>query len=388
MNRRISLLGIVAAVVVLCVHGTGRSQDHKWMPHTPITSVPMYGKGQFFAVKIKVADRPMIFEIDTGAGTSVFADKHENLLRPINESESSSELTLYRPPQMILGDYTLPLERVLKLPHKGAETVQGLKTDGILGLDAFRQAAIRFDLSSDRFVVFHRSKHDTPPGISHRVSWTEHGCPQLMAKLGNAVDVPLIVDTGCQGLNCLDDVFASKLVGSGQMKVSGAALLPTTEGPKFHRCGRVKTISLGECQYRDMVFYSRKGDSSRLGTPFLSRFNMTLDLVSEILWLESRECAQEWDHSDVDGLVLVKDKGDGLMVLGVHKDGIGLIAGVVPKDVIVDVRGKHSGDKVKGVEIIQFLMSRCGEPAILNLRRGGKSIEIELPTGGRQGNEN
>ncbi len=137
---------------------------------------------------------------------------------------------------------------------------------------------------------------------------------------------------------------------------------------------RTPVVSVGDMACENLIL--GKGNESRLGLGWFSRFRVTFDFPCRRLYLAKSNGFDRPDEADMSGLHLLYVDGQ-VLVHSVDKSSPGANAGVRPGDVIQEVNGLPAGDWDPHAT---RLLLRAGDKkkVTLTILRGGKDKTLTL----------
>jgi hypothetical protein len=238
---------------------------------------------------------PLPFLLDTGASESVLNEDRLAELGLRGGSSGSApveggamETRVVPAVTLAVGDLTLPVRAVTALPLHGVEAGLGHRVYGILGSELFSVRVVTIDYGQ-RTVRLGSSAPDPKSAIPISL---EESTPIATASV-DGVSGRFQIDTG-GGMTVVNAPFLAAhptLVPKTIFQTSSGAIIP---GASRGGVGRAGLLQIGTIRIeRPIVNYSQNTSGDRIdidagliGGEVLSRFTVTLDYRSGLLWLE------------------------------------------------------------------------------------------------------
>ncbi len=384
----------------------GQNIDFDILKGQKKVEIPFEFRNNFIVVKVKMQGViPLNFIFDTGAQhTLLFKKIYTDLLGheydrriPILGSDLDEQLyaLVCRKVRIdIPGLLTFNRDiLVLEEDFFRLDEMTGMYIDGLLGIETFKNNVVEVDYVK-RVITVSNPKTFRPPtrkATKIPVSITD-GKPYLNAQVTLSdeakVKVTLLMDTGAgipmllytnthPDLKLPDETIIGKL---------GKGLGGYLEG----YLGRVTQIDIHDVKFRNLIISFQEIDSLKLvnasierngilGNQILSRFDVTLDLVNNYLYLVPNRFFRDKFSFDRSGLVIfaVGHNLNEYLINSVIKKSPAELAGVQPGDLIKKVNGIPSAFFSLG-DITRILKKKVGKKIKLVLIRDGERIKKEF----------
>lgn len=326
------------------------------------------------------------FILDTGANSCVLHDSVARRLRLTPRAEGAGtgagagtiSYRRYRPEDVRfrVGQARFRCEHVISLDLSGQPAILGRRVDGILGSDFIAQYVVELDYEA-AIVRLHRSESFEYSGSGEAIPLTfERRLPYVSALVtvpGSApVERRLLVDSGSE--DAVDDSLLLQSAGPLQETLGGVGL-----GEPYRVVfGRLERVRVGRFEFRDVP--SVAPGISLLGGEILRRFVLLLDYARSRMLLEPNRHFQDgfaWDES---GLDLRSEAGGSLLRISEVRAGSPAgVAGLKAGDAVMMLDGVPVTKL--GIRRVQAFLKRTGTVFSLQVRRGGRTFDVQMRTG-------
>lgn len=298
---------------------------------------------------------------------------------------STFEARIARYATLRIGDADFPEATATVLPD--VPFLSALH-DGIIGNEVFLNFVVTVD--HDRGLVeLTRQADFTPPrgagevaiDVVESVPYVEAG---LLVDHGDPVPLRLVLDLGATHAVSLNASTHRAIVAPdrGFTTRIGRGL----SGPVFGRAGRIPGLVLGRhrlenvvATFPDAAHENPRGLDSRngnLGSGALGRFNVTFDYRARRMYLVPNRRFSDPFEWDMSGLSLEPTETGGLAADEVLPGSAAAAAGLVARDVLVDVDGRP----VTGRDLpwVRERLRNHGADVVVRYRRGSEERAAKL----------
>jgi hypothetical protein len=343
----------------------------------PLARFRRAGRGGPVMVPVTIEGKTYSFIVDTGATHTLYDVALAPLLgAPVGRSSATTvdgqaDIYLFAAPKGLVGKLPLPRSspaRAVDLTHLRA--VSQLNFRGILGMDFLADYVVELDYQRGELILRRSLARPPCPPI---VLLCREGLPWVKVDLPNGRREPFQIDTGFidnnSGALCAD-VFG-ELVKEGEVVPSGTgAYALGGGGPLLQTTGRLESLALGPFVERRLNFVS-PSRFNVLGLAFWSRYAVTFDFPSGLLYLQKRPEIVR----NPSGLHLRRIAGK--TVIGrVDAGSPAARSGARARDVLIEMDGAPVGDCP--LPIIRRLLAEKGKAVPIRLRRGKKTVATTL----------
>jgi predicted metalloprotease with PDZ domain len=146
-------------------------------------------------------------------------------------------------------------------------------------------------------------------------------------------------------------------------------------GTNMEKQGVLDSLTLGEWTHTNVIVNRKNSGGSVIGLPYLSRFQMTLDVPEEQVFLKPGKMFDEPSRRDCLGIGVRSVEGKATIC---HLDSAGPAAKSGLKD--GDILESVNGDPVDGTQVMRLrhLFTNDGETVRLTIRRGDRSESLQI----------
>jgi Aspartyl protease/PDZ domain len=333
-------------------------------------------------VPVRLGSKDYQFILDTGATRSVFDTVFRARMGPHVRTEISgtprgeTKVELYSPPDAQLGCLPLSKSPAICCDLAPFRESSGYDVRGFLGMDFLKDWIVCFDFDDGRVdFLSPKTPRSSSWGDPIGFNYDATGLVRVSARLGKNDETLFLIDTGMwgRGSGDLEESLFSRLVDSGVARATGTAWATTIVGQSASRAARLSQFSLHSFRHENLRFTSGKANS--LGLHYLSRFRVTFDFPNKLIYLAKGKHFADRDYGSLTGIHSLF-KPNGLEVQAVEEKRPGSLAGVRPKDVIVELNGTAIS-KFKPSEI-RRLFATEGKTVRMTVERGGKRMEMSF----------
>lgn len=415
LNRpTVLLVGCLA--LLLFVERTGCSACeplHTSAAPQVLAEFPLRGGDSFWVVDARLGGKPYRMLLDTCCGATIFDAAHRGLLgRTVATMNLNSELKkpelrgleLRESPDIKVGSLELRPPHGVLCMDLGftSKWNDGVKLDGILGIDVLRQTTFEADPDTRTLRFYDRASAEC--GVAMPIIWTErpsgvYSLPRLRATLGGGTVTEFLVDSGKSG-DTLDGLYSGTLVGGlydeltrkGEMKPFDVAVVTydlANNGTRDDASASATRLSLGKFSHRQLIFF-RDAVNNVLGRGYLSRYRVTFDFPNDTIYLRPSRGHARDDFYGLSGLRL-KTEGATTKVTFVLANSPAANAGIAVGDVIFVIAGRRAAE-MTDMEMRQLLAAEGR--VTLDVRHDGDEKQISLvlalgkPKQGKSGGAN
>lgn len=301
-------------------------------------------------VSANIGDKGHLCVIDSGF-TANAVDKalcaslgdplgQQSLVAPNGENFN---VELFAPPMASLATYQLPHDGpVMGLDMTAIREGSGHKVDCILGMPLFLAATIRLDRENQQLQIWPQPIEPALDwGRSISVAYSGRGIPMIPVTLGDGVDVPCEVDTGCTASLSLSTEVFSTLVEKGQITLVEESVFGQSNGVRRTRVGRLSKVRVGGFETRN-VFVLDIGGHCACGLRYLRRFCVTFDLMHDRIYFAK---GPSFDALESESIGMHMSHRNGrTIVLSVDNKSVAEKAGVLANDEILSLGGLAIND--------------------------------------------
>lgn len=351
------LIGVLASST--SVHGQGPAPA---VPRDLIVERFSVSKnGDALLVPVKVAEKRLLFLVDTGATVTLF-DTSIRLGQPVgvftgDGAEGKVEVNLYRPPEAKIGRISLgTLEEVAGMDLDSMRQALGHDVQGLLGMDFLGKHVVHIDTEKGEFLLLKAAPKNS--GVEVPILWEPGDFPFVEAELAPGERTRFVIDTGFIAFN------------SGSIGVAEARSLLTAA--RAREVGNFRTVSVTGTDYRRLL----QADALRfrgfilpspvfreshalmpntLGLGFWSRFTATFDFPRRRVYLSKSARFSQRDPWNATGLHLRK-RGDLVEVAAVDSGSRALQAGLKEGDILVELDGRGTAK----TSLFELRSALCG----------------------------
>lgn len=324
------------------------------------------GDGDPILVPVTVAGKSRLFALDTGASKSVFDVSLEPASGRRDMSRTRTpggELRVHEgaAPQAYLGSFDLrEAGPVLYSDFQGLRETIGRDVRGVVGMSFLKGYTVQLDFDAGKLRFLERAGQDVAQwGRGFPLDYAQ-GTPRLTAVFYSTSKTPspaaCTLDTGKSGAGSLPREDLLKTSRSGRRR---RETVTTASGDRELMVARVEALSVGELQYRDLLF-TEGSYGCYLGRQFLYRHTVTLDFPKDLIYLKKGEAFDRPETYDMSGLSFSLVKGR-IIVAAVDEGSPARAAGIK-----------------KGDEIVMAADGERGIMALRRLLRSGEGRKVEL----------
>jgi hypothetical protein len=242
------------------------------------------------AIPVHIGAADHSFVVDTGFTLSVFDASLQPELGP-----QVDVVKVHSPGGVVhIGRYSARGARIGSLPF--AETAvlcrdltalreaSGYSWRGIVGMDFLREWIVRIDFDESRLQFLAPDSPRTADwGEPMPIVYDERGIPRLLADVGKVAQIPFQIDTGDRYTGSLAKWLFSKLVSSGEARITGSDRSMTVAGDCSQPAGRLSHLSLGSFHHANLRMSSAADNV--LGLDFFRRYRVTIDFPNKKIYL-------------------------------------------------------------------------------------------------------
>jgi predicted aspartyl protease len=347
---------------------------------------------------VTIRGEEYLFMLDTGATYHVLDLSLRGLLgEPFREGEGITSgdtipIQAFRSPELQLAG--LPLNSDQPVTCMDLEILRsgtGHDIRGVLGIVLLKEHRVRLDWEQREVAILDPSaKPGHTWGDVVKIDLDPLQGPTVMAVVGGARDIAMLIDTGMDGTLTLEPSLFGFLVERGELRRTGTQLLGTAGGILERPTGRLNEFRLASRAHEDLI--AGQGKANAIGLRCLRRHCVTFDLANQRLYLRPSAINGQRDRDDMSGLRLIRQVGQ-VVAYDVAANSPAHVAGICKGDVIVGVNGKDAA-RMSMSQIRQILRAEPGRQVSVELRtatgdRGRVKLTLEEePWHGSVGLEN
>ncbi len=177
-----------------------------------------------------------------------------------------------------------------------------------------------------------------------------------------------LLDTGADSSGAIGTQLFDDLRKSEESQVCGATLLSSVSGVTRRREAKVASLKLGEFRHESLIM--TESDHTLLGLGYLSRYVVTFDFPSRVMYLQQGARFAVPDRHDLSGLHLLRVGGKTMVHL-VDPRSPAALAGVSSGDIIQEIDGEIA--RSLDMYTIRRMLSLPGKQRQLIVQRGLES---------------
>ncbi len=306
-----------------------------------IVRYPVANRGDVLLIPVSVRGIEYKFLLDTGAMTNVLDKSLADELGPLSRSRQSY-------PKGFPATYVLPEFKLSSTDiqiHGDAIIVDlaelrrmsGYNIKGILGINFLRKFVIELDFDSGSVAFFERAPGRATKPIPMRRD--QFNRPVVLISIAPDLQIPFLIDTGMAspGIGEVTSSTFEELRKSERLQMLATkARTLTVDGVVTNPKAQLDVFKFGEYEHRNLQL--NRGTLNALGLQYLSRYKITLDLMSDQAWFEPGKTFSRPPVFDASGMI-ISTQGEWIVVDRVHPDGPAFAAGIQPDDVLTHLNG-------------------------------------------------
>ncbi len=345
------------------------------------TEFPIGGGCGAILIPVHIHGKEYSFIMDTGATTTMFDSSLKDLLgkskRMQNVQTAGNPIVMqtFESPLIQIGPFILPQGGEIGCVDLSMfKMVDGRKIDGVLGMDFFKNHAIKIDF--DKNLISFVGKDEIKSfGFEQAldIKFNKLGLPRVQGQIGGQKDIDFGIDSGNISTGVLDSEIFEKLIGQKDVKLS-ETLVATASGAQKSRLMRVGNFAIGSFEYQNLIF--GESSESHIGLEFLNRHTVIMDFPNKKLYLKKGEQFDRKDESGMSGLALLLNSGT-LTVHSISRSSPAEKAGVQAGDIIIQIDGREA-NSYNMKQLKQLFRSGNGCKIKLQIERGGELKEITI----------
>jgi hypothetical protein len=250
---------------------------------------------------------------------------------------------LFAPPTAILVTYQLPQgQAVLGFDMTAVRQGTGHNVECIIGMPLFRAATIRLDRENEQLQIWPKAIEPAPDwGRLVSVAYSDSGMPMIPVTLGDGVDIPCGLDTGCTTSFVLSTEVFSTLVDKGQITLAEDSVFGQANGERHGRTGRLSKVRVGGFETKN-VFVLDGGKACVCGLRYLRRFCVTFDLTRDRIYLAKSRSFDAPERESI-GMHMLRKNGR-TVVVSVDNNSVAEKAGILANDEVLSLSGLAVSD--------------------------------------------
>jgi hypothetical protein len=290
--------------------------------------------GNALLVPVTVSGKEYLFLVDTGTTVTQFdrtlltgKPKHETEIR--DDMAGDCSMPLYDVPTATLGRQDLK-EQLSKPPSptdwpmsygwidprdesgihgydfSRFREVSGREIYGLIGMDFLHNFALQIDFDKGELLLL-RKASSPRDADSFKLYYDELGRPLVSCGICDWGEAHFLIDTGCMDTGRLESELAKGLIQAKMARRGGS-----TRYASFCREGTYDEVLLASFamgSHETVNLTLTEGGTSCLGLEYLSRFIVTFDFPSKLLYVTEGKAFGRRDGRSLSGLHLVRKNG-------------------------------------------------------------------------------
>jgi hypothetical protein len=345
---------------------------------------------------------PIALLVDTGANSLILdktaADRlglrGEGKLKVYGSGSGSLDSGIIPLPTIDLGPLQMPSESARVAPLTALSRREGRPMEGIFGFETIGHFVTEFDYAASVLRFHEPATFRPPPGAVELPFYLNDTKPIVRGEIelddGRRLPLEIQVDTGSRSALDFTASFVRKnrlLEGKGPFL--RAPLGFGVGGQTNEALGRVAAVHLGSiavrnvlCGFSEDKLGSMAGDEfdANLGSGLMKQFTVWVDYPRQRLLLKPNAHFGEPIEYDMSGLLFESpdDSYRRAVVRNVLPASPGAEAGLQNGDEVLSANGKPVSQM--RLDDLRVMLRKPGERIRLDLRRGEKTLSVELVT--------
>ncbi len=395
MNKRASLLGLFVCGILLTAYTQSFEMTFR---KAKKVEIPFEYENNFIIVKVLFNDVfPLKFIFDTGAEHTILTQREITDLLQINYerrfvlvgSDMSTELYAYlaRGVKLTLNNMVATNRSILVLDEDyfRFEEYGGISVHGIIGADLFRRFVVKIDYRRKTITLFEPNSfrpptdkvtklplelHRNKPYVIANTAFTKNSKIQAKYLLDTGASISLLLYTNSHPAFNLPPKYIRSKIGMG------------LGGFLQGFMGRVDQVDIGEHQLEgvitnfqelspevDTAFLNKR--NGIIGNQILDRFEVTIDYIKGVLYLQPEKSYRRKFQYDKSGLIIAAS-GVNLNVFTV----VDLIENSPAAEADIQV-----GDEIKKVNGFPTTFMHLADLTKRFQKKVGKNIRLTIKRG-------
>jgi hypothetical protein len=370
-----------------------------------VGSIPFEMVGTSIVIRVKINDSSLLnLILDSGIRNTIITELQPGDKITINYSDVKDLMGLGGGKQLnaYSSDYNTEKTGKIKLTNKTVYVLQdnifnlskhsGTKTNGLIGIDFFKDYIVEINYSIKRIKFYEPGSFDLPKGYDVLPIKTEF--QKLFVELwalqadSTRKQVKMMIDTGAE-LNAWFQTWKEGSVNLPKKWINGT-IGEGLNGLITGKYGHIPEICFGKfCLNNPIVSFpdsaSIKGilnNSKRdgtIGSQILSRFNFFIDCGQKKLYFKPNENFRSRYSYNVAGIEIIQTVPFLPLteVMSVWQGSPADLAGVLLGDKIIEINGEPALNKSMN-EIRKIFETPSRAPLKLKLLREGKEISVTI----------
>lgn len=391
-------LGLLLFILILSDCLLGQSTGKDVLGNRSTRSVPFVQENGFILVDLVFNHKlPMRFIFDTGAQNTILFDKiyadftsvqYDDKIRLLGSDLSGPILaSIGRNVNIKLANFPSVIRDIIVLEEDyiNLEEIIGVKVQGILGTDYFKNLIIEIDYIRSK-ITFH-----DPLDFNYKLLQKYQRIPARVYKNKAYIETAIQYDHS-------DPIIAKLLIDTGasvslllHLAHNSAIVLPENTisgtlgkglgGDLLGYIGLIKKFELSEFQFNDLITNFQSIDTTLLdmddvfrdgilGNTMLSRFNVFIDFRNEYLYLKPNKTFDDEFDINKSGLSLIATGKylNEYLVTDVLQGSSGDLAGVLKGDLITAV-GPWYNRRKNLSSVLDYFSSKDGKQIQIKVKR-------------------
>jgi hypothetical protein len=283
-------------------------------------------------------------------------------------------------PISIAGIAVSTLKKVVCVDLSGFAQHNGVKCDGIIGMDVLSQLFVHIDFDLGRLIICPGALSQEPPGVEVESRWDPGHRPIIVARFGDVRQSEFLVDTGCLGSAGVAAELIAALQASRVIRRSGICI--DTIGADGKEVESLQwtcdEFRVNRFAHSNLKFLS--ASRNVVGLHYLYRYRISFDFAARKIYLEPSSVYEMRDRGDYDGLVLGKSGDAGRSVVAVVTGSVAERSGFLVGDMVFEIDGKNSKTFTEQA-LDRRLCTPSGLALPMKVLRSGRQIKLTIPEG-------
>jgi len=282
----------------------------------------------------------------------------------------------YDAPEAFLGPFDLQeCGEVLCYDLNYCSQAIGRKIHGIIGMNFLKKYVVQIDFDR-KTLSFIKAKSDMERdwGVEVPIIYGRIERPLVRANVLGSIKTYFFIDTGASESGGLDSAILEYILLEHNIRIVGRMSIAAS-GARRTRVFRIDRLSLGELEYKDLVFSERQNGSS-LGLDFWSRHTVTFDFPNSKVYLKKGKDFHRITELDMSGLYFRRIADKTVVVRAIPDSPAGK-AGIKEGDIILDIMGKEA-DSYETWEIAKLLKSEDKRQIRMTIKRGNEIKKVSF----------
>lgn len=380
---RFSVRWSIAAA--LCTLGAlyARAADRPTAPSgsSVLAESDVAAQGDCIVLPVTIAGKEYPFLLDTGStNTVVDRELASELGGSVGENvaggaDGALVVQFLRPKPVLIGRIRItPTRPFVSADLTVLRRVAGREFRGVIGVDSLSDRVVQIDFDGGKL----RFLAEVPPKFPRGtravpiIGDETVGGPCIRGTIRGNKETAFFVDTGDTGSMSVTRDVVQLLISTRSGRIVDSGESASLAGVRPMRVARVESFSLGDWAFPGIV--ATESGSDRIGLGFLSRFQVTLDFVNDVMYLTPGKNFNKRDLRDWSGMKVLLIDGK-VTVLKTKDASPARAGGILAGDVISAIDGEPA-KKYSLFQLRNMLKER--DTVRLTIRRGDEELSIRL----------